>query len=64
MKLSGEIIKAESNGEGIIITIGNVRRFIDGRWGEYRPHIDIYVNLSQANKYPIGRIVNITVNPR
>lgn len=61
MKLQGEVGKLESSGDGVNVTITNVKRTNQPSWQGYGHDIAISVPLSRAKGFPIGRIVKIQV---
>lgn len=61
MKLQGEVGKLETSGDGVNMTIINVRRIAQARWQEYGHSIVIAIPLSKAKNFPIGRIVKMDV---
>lgn len=59
MKLRGEVAKLETSGDGVHVTITNVKRNGQARWQSYGPDITIAVPTSRAKQYQIGRIVRL-----
>jgi len=61
VKLQGEVDKLEQSGDGVDVTITNVKRTNQASWQGYGHNIKISMPLSKAKNFPIGRIVKVEV---
>jgi hypothetical protein len=65
MKAEGEVLKLEDGGEGVLITVGNVRNKSDAEWRGYYPSgITMRLPHAKAKSYFIGRKVIINFHPQ
>lgn len=63
MKLKGTVNALSDTGEGVEVTITNVRWPNAAEWREYSPEIRVRMTHPQAKAYKIGNKVTITVKP-
>ena len=61
MRLQGEVGKLETSGDGVDVTITNVKRKRQAGWAGYGHEIKISMPMSKARNFPIGRIVKLDV---
>ena len=61
MKIQGEVGKLENSGDGVNVTITNVKRINQASWQGYGHNITLNLPLSKAKNFAIGRVVKMEV---